>query len=152
MAAMCGPRPALELEAGDFRLAGDTSGGSSTYGYDFERTIDVSASLEERSKVYHHLHSSVEGLGMRLDHQLMIGPQSGHFGCQRCRCAASSAEQIAGKSIRRYRWRWLRGLKLAGSIGGVKERQQWFGRVRGADGRQRWIRAVDLRPASGSQP
>ena len=26
------------------------------------------------------------------------------------------------------------------------------GRVRGADGRQRWIKAVDLRPASGSQP
>ena len=25
------------------------------------------------------------------------------------------------------------------------------GRVRGADGRQRWVRAVDLRPASGSQ-
>jgi hypothetical protein len=34
----------------------------------------------------------------------------------------------------------------------VKERQEWWGRVRGADGRQRWIRAVDLRPASGSQP
>ena len=33
----------------------------------------------------------------------------------------------------------------------VKERQQWLGRVRGADGKQRWIRAVDLRPASGSQ-
>ena len=33
----------------------------------------------------------------------------------------------------------------------VKERQEWWGRVRGADGRQRWIRAVDLRPASGSQ-
>ena len=32
----------------------------------------------------------------------------------------------------------------------VKERQQWLGRVRGADGRQRWIRATDLRPASGS--
>ena len=31
----------------------------------------------------------------------------------------------------------------------VKERQQWLGRVRGADGRQRWIRAGDLRPASG---
>jgi hypothetical protein len=27
----------------------------------------------------------------------------------------------------------------------VKERQEWLGRVRGADGRQRWIRAVDLR-------
>jgi hypothetical protein len=33
----------------------------------------------------------------------------------------------------------------------VKERQEWWGRVRGADGRQRWIRA-DLRPASGSSP
>jgi hypothetical protein len=30
----------------------------------------------------------------------------------------------------------------------VKERQQWLGRVRGPDSRQRWIRAVDLRPAS----
>jgi hypothetical protein len=29
----------------------------------------------------------------------------------------------------------------------VKERREWFGRVRGPDGRQRWIRAVDLRPA-----
>ena len=29
----------------------------------------------------------------------------------------------------------------------VKERQQWLGRVRGKDGRQRWIRAVDLRAA-----
>jgi hypothetical protein len=34
----------------------------------------------------------------------------------------------------------------------VKERQEWWGRVRGADGRQRWIRAVNLRPASGSRP
>jgi hypothetical protein len=33
----------------------------------------------------------------------------------------------------------------------VKERQAWWGRVRGADGRQRWIKAVDLRPATGSQ-
>jgi hypothetical protein len=31
----------------------------------------------------------------------------------------------------------------------VKERQAWWGRVRDADGRQRWIRAVDLRPVSG---
>jgi hypothetical protein len=29
----------------------------------------------------------------------------------------------------------------------VKERQQWLGRVRGPDGRQKWIRATDLRPA-----
>jgi hypothetical protein len=27
----------------------------------------------------------------------------------------------------------------------VNERQQWLGRVRGADGRQRWIQASDLR-------
>jgi hypothetical protein len=32
----------------------------------------------------------------------------------------------------------------------VKERREWFGRVSGADGRQRWIKAFDLRPASGS--
>jgi hypothetical protein len=30
----------------------------------------------------------------------------------------------------------------------VKERQQWLGRVRGPDGRQKWVRATDLRPAS----
>jgi hypothetical protein len=34
----------------------------------------------------------------------------------------------------------------------MKERQEWLGRVRGADGRQRWIRAVDLRPVSAWQP
>jgi hypothetical protein len=34
----------------------------------------------------------------------------------------------------------------------VKDRQEWLGRVRGKDGRQRWVKAVDLRPASGSQP
>jgi hypothetical protein len=33
----------------------------------------------------------------------------------------------------------------------VKERQQWFGRVRGSDGRQKWIRASDLRPAKGGR-
>jgi hypothetical protein len=27
----------------------------------------------------------------------------------------------------------------------VKERQQWLGRVRGPDGRQRWVKAADLR-------
>jgi hypothetical protein len=27
----------------------------------------------------------------------------------------------------------------------VKERQQWFGRVRGPDGQQRWVKAADLR-------
>jgi hypothetical protein len=29
----------------------------------------------------------------------------------------------------------------------VKERQQWWGRVRGQDGRQRWVKAADLRLA-----
>jgi hypothetical protein len=29
----------------------------------------------------------------------------------------------------------------------VKERQEWFGRVRRPDGRQEWINAADLRPA-----
>jgi hypothetical protein len=28
----------------------------------------------------------------------------------------------------------------------VRERREWWGRVRGPDGRQRWINAVDLRP------
>jgi hypothetical protein len=29
----------------------------------------------------------------------------------------------------------------------VKERQEWWGRVRGTDGRQRWVKATDLRGA-----
>jgi hypothetical protein len=29
----------------------------------------------------------------------------------------------------------------------VKDRQEWFGRVRGASGRQRWVKAADLRLA-----
>jgi hypothetical protein len=29
----------------------------------------------------------------------------------------------------------------------VKERREWWGRVRGKDGRQRWVKAADLRPA-----
>jgi hypothetical protein len=29
----------------------------------------------------------------------------------------------------------------------VRERREWFGRVRGADGRQRWVKAADLRRA-----
>jgi len=33
----------------------------------------------------------------------------------------------------------------------VRERRESWGRVRGADGRQLWVRAVDLRPASSSQ-
>src|SRR5215211_5647603 len=30
----------------------------------------------------------------------------------------------------------------------VRERREWFGRVRGPNGRQRWIKAADLRPAA----
>jgi hypothetical protein len=33
----------------------------------------------------------------------------------------------------------------------VKDRREWFGRVRVADGKQRWIGAVDLRPAKSPQ-
>ena len=33
----------------------------------------------------------------------------------------------------------------------VRERKEWFGRVRGPDGRQRWIKAVDLRLKEGSE-
>jgi hypothetical protein len=29
----------------------------------------------------------------------------------------------------------------------VKDRQEWWGRVRGTDGRQRWVKATDLRAA-----
>ena len=31
-----------------------------------------------------------------------------------------------------------------------RPRLEWFGRVRGKDGKQRWIRASDLRPARPS--
>jgi hypothetical protein len=34
----------------------------------------------------------------------------------------------------------------------VKERREWLGRVRGADRKQRWIKATDLRPVSRSRP
>jgi hypothetical protein len=30
----------------------------------------------------------------------------------------------------------------------VKERREWWGRVRGPNGREKWIRAIDLRQAS----
>jgi hypothetical protein len=32
----------------------------------------------------------------------------------------------------------------------VRERREWFGRVRGPDGRQRWIKAADLRQKDDS--
>jgi hypothetical protein len=28
----------------------------------------------------------------------------------------------------------------------VKERREWFGRVRGPDGRQKWVKAIFVRP------
>src|SRR5215212_8591211 len=55
----------------------------------------------------------------------------------------------------RSRSRRRRGRELASLDWWVKDRQarqEGWGRVRGADGRQRWIKALDLRPASGSQP
>lgn len=33
----------------------------------------------------------------------------------------------------------------------VRERREWFGRVRGKDGHQRWIKAVDLRPVENGE-
>jgi hypothetical protein len=32
----------------------------------------------------------------------------------------------------------------------VKERQEWLGRVRSPDDRQKWVKAADLRPAKES--
>ena len=34
----------------------------------------------------------------------------------------------------------------------VRDRFEWWGRVRGPDGHHVWIKAADLRPASGSPP
>jgi hypothetical protein len=51
-------------------------------------------------------------------------------------------QRIAEESIRRSRWTGM--WSEAGQLDWwVKEPQQWLGRVRGKDGRQRWIRAVD---------
>jgi len=33
----------------------------------------------------------------------------------------------------------------------VRDSREWGGRVRGADGKQRWVKAADLRPVNGSQ-
>jgi hypothetical protein len=69
---------------------------------------------------------------------------------QICR-SMTTPKQIAAKSIRRSRWSQLRGpLGHARLLG--KERQGWWGRVRGLDGRQVWIRAADLRPAKEGGP
>jgi hypothetical protein len=61
------------------------------------------------------------------------------------------AEQIGGKSTRPSRSMWPPGRMPVSSIGGSKSAGHgWNGSVayRGADGRQRWIKAVDLRPAA----
>ena len=46
---------------------------------------------------------------------------------------------------------WSKAGQLDWWVRERRERREWWGRVRGADGRQRSIKAVDLRPASGSQ-
>ena len=46
---------------------------------------------------------------------------------------------------------WSRAGQLDWWVLERRPRVEWWGRIRGAEGRQRWIRAVDLRPASGSQ-
>ena len=60
-----------------------------------------------------------------------------------------SPKQIAEKSIRRIQVETATWSKAGQLDWWVKERQEWLCRVRGADGRQRWIRAVDLRPSEG---
>ena len=65
---------------------------------------------------------------------------------QICR-SMTTPKQIDEKSIRRSKWKsatWSAGGKLDWW---VKERGKWLGRVRGADGRQRWVKAADLRQA-----
>ena len=47
---------------------------------------------------------------------------------------------------------WAPGGQLDWWVKEHRPRLEWWGRVRGADGRQRWIKASDLRRASGSQP
>ena len=63
---------------------------------------------------------------------------------------ANTAKLIAAKWIRRSRWKPPPGPEQGQLDYWVKERLEWRGRVRG--GRQRWIKAIDLRSASGSQP
>ena len=42
---------------------------------------------------------------------------------------------------------WSPGGQLDWWVKESRPRLEWFGRVRGADGRQRWIKAADLRRA-----
>jgi hypothetical protein len=46
---------------------------------------------------------------------------------------------------------WSKAGQLDWWVKEHRPRVEWFGRVRGADGKQRWIKAADLRPVSGSQ-
>jgi hypothetical protein len=46
---------------------------------------------------------------------------------------------------------WAKAGQLDSSVKEHRPRLEWWGSVRSADGRQRWIRARDLRTASGSQ-
>ena len=47
---------------------------------------------------------------------------------------------------------WSPGGHLDWWVKESRPRLEWFGRVRGKDGRQRWIKASDIRAASRSQP
>jgi hypothetical protein len=53
---------------------------------------------------------------------------------------------IAAGSYRKQGARWLAAAAAGQLDWWVKERQEWLGRVRGPDGRQRWVKAADLRP------
>jgi hypothetical protein len=54
-------------------------------------------------------------------------------------------KQIAAKSAHQSRSRRPPGSRAGQLDWWVKERREWWSRVRGADGRQRCIRAVDVR-------
>jgi hypothetical protein len=47
---------------------------------------------------------------------------------------------------------WTHAGQLDWWVKESRPRLEWFGRVRGSDGRQRWIAASDLRRASGPRP
>jgi hypothetical protein len=63
------------------------------------------------------------------------------------RCPHTNADAVAFSSSCCPRAPSTVDQSCSTSIGWVKERRECWGRVRGADGRQRWIRAVDLRSA-----
>jgi hypothetical protein len=62
--------------------------------------------------------------------------------CARCRAEVDRQEVDPPVPVETAVW------SRAGQLDWwVKEGREWFGRVRGADGRQRWVKAVDLRRA-----